>query len=140
MSFDRTTKDASAGTVIVDATLNATPALTNSTVISAAAVPSMLATNSVLILNTLLLEAGLATMFELTVVTFSTAVLPRITDTLTILGAAITLSSYPKTIAIAIALPVVAALLAVAKAAIAIVCAEFACVKAATPVFAAVLA
>ena len=72
-------------------------------VTSAALVPSMLETKIEFILNTVFAVA--VTKSVSVVVKANTSVFPFIVATLTIFGFAI-LSSYPKTIAIAIALPV----------------------------------
>ena len=72
---------------------------------SAADVPSMFETTNEFILKTLPLAAELVTISVAIVDTFATAVLPFIVATFTIFGAAIYYP--PKTIAIAIALPVV---------------------------------
>ena len=73
---------------------------------SAALLPSIFDTIKLFILNTLLLDPEFVIMSVATVDTLATAVFPMIVVTLTIFGAAIYFS-YPKTIAIAIALPVV---------------------------------
>jgi hypothetical protein len=61
-------------------------------------------------LKTWLLAAEFVSISAATVDTFATAVLPVIVDTFTIFGAVIYFFSYPKTIAIAYDLPVVAKL------------------------------
>jgi hypothetical protein len=97
---------ASAGTEIVEAMGYAVDERNKSTVMSAALVPSMFATYSALILNTLPLAAELVTIAVADVPTACTAVLPVIVATFTMFGAAMIYP--PNTIAIAMVLPVVA--------------------------------
>ena len=111
------TKTASAGTETVLAILNKAPdtddpvaaevlvALSTPTVTSAAFVPSMFATEILLIFTNLFA----ATVIKAVVVVVPNSKpwdSPMIDDTDTIFGAAIIYSFYPKTIAIAIAFPV----------------------------------
>lgn len=104
MSFAITTNVASAGIVIVLAILYATDDLNNSTVISAALVPSMFATTNEFILY--ILSVAQVVIAVADVVTAKTSVFPKIELVLYMFGAAISFSPYrPNTIDSTIAFP-----------------------------------